>query len=291
MQHGATNTNSIADLLAWAVCCFRASGLPSARLDAELLLAGVFNSSREDLYTKPVHFVASAKHVGAFRVWVKERARGVPVAYILQSKNFYKNAFFVQRGVFVPRPETELLVELGLEYLNTTSLRGLVIDMGCGTGCVGLSLKHAVPEWDVCLIDSSQQAVSVAKKNAQKLGLKNGVRFLCNRVEDCVIKQRCVLVVANPPYVAKQEGALCPWVKAHEPAGALFALDAGLGAIKAWAIKAAEFLVPDGRMLCEIGAGQAEVLRDWFLVQRGLRLLRVEKDLSYKDRVLVLQKT
>jgi release factor glutamine methyltransferase len=268
---------SVREALDSAVIAIAAAGSDTPRLDAELLLAGALGVERVALVTDPRREVAGPA-VRAFQDAVRRRSAGrEPVAYILGRRGFRHIELAVDPRVLVPRPETELLVEVGLEL----PAGARVVDVGTGSGAVALALKHERPDLDVVGAEVSADALAVARANAARLGLD--VELVHGDLLEGVGEVDAVL--SNPPYVAERERAtLAPEIVRHEPPGALFAGADGLDVIRRLVPAAAR---SGARLLAiEVGAGQAaavgELVRDAGFAQVGAR-----RDLAGIERVVV----
>jgi release factor glutamine methyltransferase len=245
-----------------------AAGSDTADLDAQLLLAHALGVDRARLIMEPDRAVEGPA-VRTFQELVRRRSAGrEPVAYLLGSKGFRHIDLVVDPRVLVPRPETELLVEVGL----TLPPGARVHDACTGSGAVALALKHERPDLIVSASDNSAGAIAVARANAQRLQLD--VAFSVGDLLDGVGEVDAVL--ANPPYV--EEGAALPAELRHEPAGALFAGPDGLAVIRRLA---AETRAP--LLALEIGAGQAGAVTQ-LMADRDVELL---SDLAGIERVAV----
>jgi release factor glutamine methyltransferase len=268
---------SVREALDSAVIAIAAAGSDTPRLDAELLLAGALGVERVALVTDPRREVAGPA-VRAFQDAVRRRSAGrEPVAYILGRRGFRHIELAVDARVLVPRPETELLVEVGLEL----PAGARVVDVGTGSGAVALALKHERPDLDVVGAEVSADALAVARANAARLGLD--VELVHGDLLEGVGEVDAVL--SNPPYVAERERAtLAPEIVRHEPPGALFAGADGLDVIRRLVPVAAR---SGARLLAiEVGAGQAaavgELVRD-----AGFAQVEARRDLAGIERVVV----
>jgi release factor glutamine methyltransferase len=238
------------DAVAAATDSLRAAGCETPRLDAELLVAAAAGVARLDLVADPdlgIEPAAARTLMG----WVRRRARREPVAYILGYKHFRRLEVAVDSRVLVPRPETELLVEVALE-LAPPGAR--VHDVGTGSGSIALALKDERPDLTVSASDRSPVAVEVARRNAERLGLAVEVA-----VGTGLPAGEYDLVVANLPYVRDDEWeALAPEIRDYEPREALAAGAEGLDEIRALMRDA-----PPGTLLAlEHAPGQAEAVRE-----------------------------
>jgi release factor glutamine methyltransferase len=269
---------SVREALDSAVIAIAAAGSGTPRLDAELLLAEALGVDRAALVTDPRREVAGPA-VRAFQDAVRRRSAGrEPVAYILGRRGFRHIELAVDPRVLVPRPETELLVEVGLEL----PAGARVVDVGTGSGAVALALKHERPDLEVVGTDVSADALAVARANAERLGLD--VELLHG---DLLAGADGVdAVLSNPPYVAERERAvLAPEIVRHEPPGALFAGADGLDVIRRLVPAAAA--AAGARLLAiEVGAGQANAVAG-LMRAAGYERAGARRDLAGIERVVV----
>jgi release factor glutamine methyltransferase len=286
----AATAGSVRDALGGAIDALRAAGVDSPRFDAELLLSEASGWDRARLAADPGAGVppAAARRFGEM---VRRRLRREPVAYILGHKGFRRLDLAVDRRVLIPRPETELLVELALELRPAT-----VLDVGTGSGAIALAIADELPSCEVTATDTSAAALAVARGNAERLGLADRVRFLEGTLpgDDSGPEQgsptdppagtgrRFDLVVANLPYVAEVDWAsLQPEVTEWEPREALLAGPDGLDAIRA--------LVPHvgaATLALEIGEGQAEAVAT-LIGDAGFSEVQTRRDLAGIERVVI----
>lgn len=204
---------------------------------------------------------------------------GEPLAHILGRREFYGRDFVVDKNVLIPRPETELLVDLALELLPEREL--VFADIGCGTGCIGISLALERPAWRGLLLDKSQAALSVARTNCRhhkaKLELIAGDMFAL-----ALAPQGLDLVVSNPPYIGPADEVMA-CVREFEPAAALFSNNNGLAHLGAIIGQAWQILRPGGLLLLEHGCGQGKSVLE-MLRQAGFGRAECRKDLAGLDR-------
>ena len=274
---------TVGNLLKRAADILRERGSRSPRLDAELLLVYSLNlKNRVELYTnfdRPL----TDEEVENYRQLIIRRAKGEPVAYITGRKEFYGFEFYVERGVLIPRPETELLVETVYDFLRgKESLT--VVDVGTGTGCIALTLcKLTDGKHRFYGIDISKKALSVAELNRERLGCR-GVSFLKGDLLSPVDFPVDV-VVSNPPYVPVGDNRLDKEVLKFEPAVALFGGETGLEVIEKLVVQSSEKLKPGGLLALEVGEGQSGEVKS-LLESSGFHQVKVLKDLSGIERVV-----
>ncbi len=251
------------------------------RLDAEILLSAALGQPRTWLAIHPETPV-SADILMRFEQWLTRRVAGTPVAYLTGSKEFWSLNLRVTPQVLVPRPETELLVELALQWLPADA-EVHVLDLGTGSGAIALAIARERPRARILATDNSAAALEVARDNAGQLGIGN-VTFARGEWYAALptAEARFDLIVSNPPYVAGDDLALLQLQT--EPRQALTAGPTGLEAIARIARGARERLRAGGWLAVEHGAGQAQAVRA-LLTDHRLADVRTEQDLAGRDRV------
>ncbi len=287
------------DILEKTTNFFREKDFDSPRLDAELLLAKALGLRRIDLYLKYDQPLASSE-VDMCREIVRRRSKGEPVAYILGQKEFYGLNFFVDNNVLIPRPETELLVEAVVTAFKKTHQelgqrndeKIDILDLGCGSGCIGLSLTHLLKNTQTQLVDISEAALAMTKKNAENLKLSDQCEFTCTDAATQSFAGKFFdIIVANPPYISKDDLRVQKEVLEFEPHQALFSGQDGLEANFSWSKNLISHLKTKGIMCFEFGIDQGEHVRQHFINLGVFSTVSIIKDLSGIDRhVLAIRK-
>ncbi len=269
----ATVVGTTGEALAAAADSLTAAGVDSPRLDAELLLAEATGRSRAELVASPERGV-EAPAARAFGEMVRRRVRREPVAYILGRRGFRRIELAIDRRVLIPRPETELLVELALEVEPR-----VVLDVGTGSGAIALAVADELPGAEVVATDASLDALVVAKANADRLDL--AVRFELGTLASGSFD----LVLANLPYVPEAElRSLDPEITDFEPIEALTPGPTGLEAIDAL-LGSVAAAPPPAAIGLEVGEGQAATVAE--LVRRaGFERVEIRRDLAGIERVV-----
>ncbi len=264
---------------------FASKGLENARLQAELLLAAVLGVKRLDLYLqfeRPLH----SSEVDRYREYVRQRLQRVPVQYITGVAAFRQLELTVTPAVLIPRPETEVLVDVALELLPES---GRVLDLCCGSGAVALSLAQEAAAAEVVAADVSAAALEVAKANGQRCGLAERVEWHCGDLfAPFCGTEPFDLIAANPPYVRHDDLAqLAPEVRDYEPHLALDGGEDGLAYYRRIAQEAADFIRPGGYLLLEVGDGQGAAVEDLLAQSERLTEVQIRPDLNKIPRVVV----
>jgi release factor glutamine methyltransferase len=242
----------VRDALAAATDALGAAGVDDPRLDAEILLAEAIGADRAALHADPERAIEPPQ-ARRFAEMVRRRVRREPVAYIMGRAYFRQLELVLNGNVLIPRPETELLVDLAED-------RQRVLDVGTGSGAIALAIAQEREDVRVTGIDNSPEAIAVARSNAERLGLD--VEFL---IADLVVGGPYDLIVSNPPYVREAEvGTLQPEIALYEPPEAVVAGPDGLEVIRDLIPAAADMLVRGGRLGVEVAQGQSRTVESLF---------------------------
>jgi release factor glutamine methyltransferase len=251
----------------------RAAGVETPRLDAEVLLAEATGWERARLIADPDAELQPAAG-RLFGEMVRRRLRREPVAYIIGRRGFRRIELEVDRRVLIPRPETELLVELALERGPAT-----LLDVGTGSGAIALAVADELQDCEVVATDTSDDALEMARANANRLGLEQRVRFQLGTLP---AEEDFELILANLPYVAERDWpGLQPEVTAWEPRQALLGGPDGLDPIRTLIP-----LVEVGTLALEVGEGQAPAVGE-LLKQSGFSAIETRVDLAGIERVVL----
>jgi release factor glutamine methyltransferase len=288
--------NTIKFYLSEATLRFQKAGIESARIDAELLMRDVAGLDGISIITKN-DMTLSADQESKWQNFVMRRLNQEPISYILQKKEFYKHTFFVNPSVLIPRPETELIVEKVLDWWKSqqfTSERVHILDLGCGSGCIGLSVISEIPKALLVGVDVSQKALEVARVNAENLGLLNRSSFVEASIDEVDAKgflkvhdDKFRIVVSNPPYIAPDDPTVDEAVKKFEPSLALFAGPTGFERIEAWLSSAVQVLHRPGICIFEVGIHQSPRVKEVFQSHKIFHKIEVLKDLSGIERFVI----
>ena len=243
------------DLLKKTELLLRLSDVSSPRLESELLLAYILGCSRADLYGSKFDEISNDSAEN-FLDLIKRRQKKEPIAYLLGTKEFMGLSFKVTRATLIPRPETELLVTAVEDFFKKTEHEQTILDLGTGTGCIALSLAYRSPSFKITAIDFSEEALCVARENANNLDLSSRVSFLKRDILDPSFWNelpRFQALVSNPPYIGESEAQdLSKDVLDYEPRSALFAENEGLAFYESFAKNARKCLEKNGRLFLEL---------------------------------------
>lgn len=276
---------TILELLRWTTAYFGRHGIESARLDAEVLLAHALETERLRLYIDHDKPVQPAER-DRFRALVQCRAvERIPVSLLIGEREFWSLPFRVTADVLTPRPETETLVEAALSRLPESDAAARILDVGTGSGAIALSLASERPRAELTATDLSKAALQIAAENADRLHVRERIRFLEGDLFEPVRGERFDLIVSNPPYVARRDEAALPPELAHEPAMALFGGLDGLELIRRLVDQAGDHLRAGGWLGIELAPEQADTV-ERMLVERGFEDVERRLDLAKRPRVV-----
>lgn len=273
---------SIAEVLSSIEAQLQHAAIVPARIEAEVIVMEVLGKNRAWLYAHKGDRLQEDAHA-RLQDWVDTRLQGVPLAYISGHKEFWGLDFQLNRHCLIPRPETELLVELCLEKLpNKETAR--ILDLGCGSGAVGIAIASERPHWQILCSDISEQALAQAQHNAHRLGIAN-THFLHSDWFAAVAPDlRFDAIVSNPPYIREDDPHLQGEI-AQEPRLALSSGADGLNAIRILIQQSPLYLHQDGWLLFEHGYDQKAEIQALFEQSASFHPSQCWTDLAGVDRV------
>ena len=260
----------------------------SARLNAELLLAHVLKMPRMKLYLN-FERALTAVETDGLRELVKRRGNREPLQHITGSTNFCGCEIAVNRQVLVPRPETEMLAELGWQFLSTLNAEpSTCLDLCTGSGCIAIAIAVKCPAVQIVAADISPEALALAGENAKRNNASTQIEFLQgDGFSPIKAGARFDLIVSNPPYIPSGEiAALEPEVRDFDPHLALDGGDDGLVFYRRLAAEARPFLKPEGKIMLEFGDGQSDAIKKIFEGEKWI-VEAVQEDYSHRARILV----
>lgn len=280
----------MADAVRQGTSCFKRNRIRSPRLDAELMLGTILGRSRAYLLAHP-ELPLDAAQAARWTSWLRKRAGHYPIQYLVGNQEFYGRGFAVGPGVLIPRPETELLVDVCLERLDARALPNpRVLDVGTGSGAVAVTLAAERPRLRVTATDISRRALAVAERNAARHGCESRIEFLAGPGLAPLEGRpgRWDLVVSNPPYVPTADrGRVDRSVAAYEPGAAVFAGPDGLEMYETLLKGCPSVMAPASPLVLELDAGArrrvCRLARRW-----SWRDVEVRRDLAGIERCLVL---
>jgi release factor glutamine methyltransferase len=280
-------TWTILKVLQWTTEYFNRHGIEQARPCAEVLLAHVLGRQRIELY---LHYdqPLTSLELQTYRNAIKRRAAREPSQYITQKQEFWSLEFEVNPSVLIPRPETELIVELSIDLIADRPAQ--VLDLGVGSGAIAVAVARERPAARILAVDISPQALQVARHNALRHQVADRVSFLACDLFSALADKKPLfdLILTNPPYIAENEFAgLAPEVEKYEPRIALKGGGRdGLITIRRILADAPRYLKPGGFLLLEMGRDQAPILQDELSYSHDFNKVRVIRDYSGIPRVL-----
>ncbi len=276
---------TVRDVLEWTVNYLAEKGLPFPRQDVEYLLSYVLKTTRLKLYMlldRPM----SRSELNLFKQLVKRRVKREPLQYITGVAYLWKYEFLVDRGVFIPRRETETLIEVAGK--NLKGKEAFIADVGTGTGCILLSLLKDNPKLRGVGTDISKKAAELFLKNRARLRLTDRAFIAVSDCLSCFPEEPMFdAVVSNPPYVKSDEiPKLQDEISLYEPREALDGGRDGLSFIRRLVREAPAYVKEGGFVAIEVGEGQAEAVK-FLMKQAGLQKIEIHRDLSHIERVVV----
>jgi release factor glutamine methyltransferase len=251
-------------------------------LDAELILMSAIKKDKTYLYAYPEHVLNEYEK----KIYLKklgERSKRIPVAYIIKEKEFYGEKFRVEKGVFCPRPETELLIEEAKKIFDSKD-KIKIYEIGCGTGIIAITLAKLFKNSIVFCTDINSKALDITKYNAKLHGVKDKIKIFMGAFFEPVKGEKFNLIVSNPPYLSRSDYFEAEPEVRKEPKRALMSKEKGLWAIKKIMRESKDYLDVKGHILLEIGSSQGEYVKAY--AHRLGYTISIKKDLNGLDRVV-----
>jgi release factor glutamine methyltransferase len=269
---------------------FAEQGIAAPRLDAECLLAHVLKADRLYLYRHPeTHLTEEA--VSTFQTLATRRLKSEPVAYLLGRKEFWSLVFEVNEQVLIPRPDTECLVEECLKACSAVPPGGFrILDLGTGSGAIGITLAYELPHAHVVATDISPGAIEVARRNARRNGVEQRMTFLAGHLF-APLSGKFDIIISNPPYLSTREFQMLPaGVRGYEPASALLAGPEGTAFHAQIIAGCSEHLKEGGSLFLEIGSEQREQVEALLAAANFFEEIRSRRDYAGLDRAVMARK-
>jgi len=278
---------NIENILNEGIRTLKQSKIPNPQLDSEILLSNSIKRDKKYIILNPKELLNS-EQVETFKNLIERRRRKEPVAYLINKKEFWKDEFFVNKDVLIPRPDTELIIEQVLKiYSKDSQLQ--VLDIGTGSGCILLSILKERPNFYGTGIDISKKSINVSKLNAKQLNLTSRVKFFHSSVDNFKIG-KYDLIVSNPPYIKLFNlKYLEKDVISFEPKLALSGGFDGFSKIRKVINKARTLIKKNGKFILEIGFNQKNKVKK-ILKEEGFYINKAIKDYGNNDRCIISTK-
>jgi release factor glutamine methyltransferase len=287
-------TWTVLELINETTAYFKKKNIASARLDAELLLAHCLNRERIQLYIDFERLV-TADELAVFRELVRRRAAREPVAYLIGYRDFWSLKIAVEKGVLIPRPETELLVEEALKIFKRGTEDGAritILEPGTGSGALSIALAQELKQCIIYATDISSVALKITQRNSKTHGCADRVQFIqCDSLTSFRQMEFFDLIVSNPPYICSADMAgLEPEIREHEPVEALDGGPDGLCFYRQWIPQMPALLKSNGWAVLEMGAGQSATVSKLFHNTGAFVDVQTIKDYAGHERIIRARK-
>jgi release factor glutamine methyltransferase len=279
---------NISSFLNWSISQLAEADVPSPQIDSEIILAHTLNISRSDLWTQNQRILCESE-IKMVKNYMERRLNREPISHIIGHQEFWSLDFVVDENVLSPRPETELLIETALNCIYSPTSK--ILDLGTGSGAIAVTMAKENSECKVSAIDIDPKALNIAKKNAERHGVINRIKFICADLKTSDWSGCFSLILSNPPYIKSEDiEKIMPEVRNYEPVKALDGGVTGLDFYRSIIPMAVDRLEEKGFLILEIGHDQAEdiiaLLNNFSCYQN----IKVIQDYSGYDRVIKAQK-
>ena len=278
---------NIENILDQGAVTLKKSNIPNPYLDSEILLSKLIDKDKKYIILN-LKEILNNKQIDSFNNLIKRRKKGEPIAYLINKKEFWKDEFYINRDVLIPRPDTEVIIEQVLKIYSEQSQQQ-VLDIGTGSGCILLSIIKERPNFYGTGIDISKKSIKVTKINAKQLNLTNRVKFIHSSVDNFNIG-KYDLIVSNPPYIKLLSlKYLERDVVNFEPKLALSGGFDGFSKIRKVINKASILIKKNGKFILEIGFNQKNKVKE-ILKKEGFYVNKAIKDYGNNDRCIISTK-
>ncbi|MFL2994155.1 MAG: peptide chain release factor N(5)-glutamine methyltransferase [Candidatus Neomarinimicrobiota bacterium] len=274
----------IIDVINWGVKYFSSKGFDNPRLEIEIFLQYILNCEKINLY---IDFEKEFSHSNLKKLKdvIKRRTKKEPIQYIIGEASFYGRDFKVNKNVLIPRPETEIIINVSIEFLSTKK-NPFIVDVGTGSGCIGITLAKEFPSAQVIAIDYSESILDIARENSKSVGAKN-IEFIKFDFLKENFNYLADLVVSNPPYIScKEMSSLMVDVKEYEPHIALSDKMDGLEFYRVFSNKLNNIIKDEGSLIVEVGNGDHPLKVKRLFEESGHDKVEMIKDYNKDIRVL-----
>tara|TARA_B100001059_G_scaffold105631_1_gene105253 strand:+ start:299 stop:1141 length:843 start_codon:yes stop_codon:yes gene_type:complete len=278
---------NIENTLSEAISILQKNKILNPRLDCEILLSNLIKKDKKHIILNPKDLL-NTKQISKFKNLIERRKKGEPIAYLINNKEFWKDKFYVDKDVLIPRPDTELIVEEVLKMYSKNSQKQ-ILDIGTGSGCILLSIIKERPNFYGTGIDISKKSIKISKFNTKQLNLINRVKFFHSSVDNFRFG-KYDLIVSNPPYIELLNlKYLDKNVINFEPKLALNGGFDGFSKIREFVIKAKTLIKRKGKFILEIGFNQKNKVKG-ILEDEGFYINKAIKDYGNNDRCIISTK-
>ena len=274
----------IIDVINWGIEYFGSKGFDNPRLEIEIFLQYILNCEKINLY---IDFEKEFSHSNLKKLKdvIKRRTKKEPIQYIIGEASFYGRDFKVNKNVLIPRPETEIIINVSIEFLSTKK-NPFIVDVGTGSGCIGITLAKEFPSAQVIAIDYSESILDIARENSKSVGAKN-IEFIKFDFLKENFNYLADLVVSNPPYIScKEMSSLMVDVKEYEPHIALSDKMDGLEFYRVFSNKLNDIIKDEGSLIVEVGNGDHPLKVKRLFEESGHDKVEMIKDYNKDIRVL-----
>lgn len=279
---------TVKEILSRATLHLEEKKIDTPRLDAEILLAYVLNCRRLKLYTD-AEKILTDEEISRLKKLIERRAEKIPVAYLIGTKEFMGLNFVVTPEVLIPRPDTEILTQCAIEFLQDFDGEKIFADIGTGSGAICISVCKFVKNSFAVAVDISEKSLEVAKFNAEKFGVDDRINFFCGNLFEPLAGKKFSAIVSNPPYIPTADLKNLQDEVKKEPLTALDGGADGLNFYREIISTAPKFLLNGGLLAVEIGSTQAEDVKKIF-AENNFCEIKILRDLAGLERVICAQK-